>query len=246
MSFLDQHLITAIVMLPMLGALLALAFPRGNHSGVRGFAMAVTGVDLALAFWLWARFEPARTGMQLEERVEWIPSFGISYSVGVDGLSILLVVLTAFLAPIVILSTYSAVKDRVREYMVCVLFLQTGMLGAFVATDLFLFYVYWEVMLVPMYFLIGVWGGRRRIYAAIKFFVYTMSGSLLMLVAILYTVWAVKDQGGLSFAWADVSRRLTTTPLGGAEVWLFCAFALAFAIKVPMFPFHTWLPDAHV
>src|SRR6185436_10603255 len=119
---------------------------------------------------------------------------------------------------------------------------QTGMLGAFVATDLFLFYVFWEVMLIPMYFLIGVWGGRRRIYAALKFFLYTMAGSLLMLVAIIYTVWAVRGPGGLSFAWADVVTRLGTVDLGGAEVWLFLAFAVAFAIKVPMFPFHTWLP----
>ncbi len=246
MSFVQEHLLTFIVFVPMLGAVLALAFPREETSGVRGFALAVSLLDLALAFWLWALFEPKTTGMQLTETIEWIPSLGISYSVGIDGLTILLVVLTTFLAPLVVLSTYSAVKERVREYMVCVLFLQTGMLGAFVATDLFLFYVFWEVMLVPMYFLIGVWGGKQRIYAAVKFFLYTMAGSLLMLVAILYTVWAVQDQGGLTFSWAAIVERLGSTELGGAEVWLFLAFALAFAIKVPMFPFHTWLPDAHV
>jgi NADH:ubiquinone oxidoreductase subunit 4 (subunit M) len=126
------------------------------------------------------------------------------------------------------------------------LFLQTGMLGAFAATDLFLFYTFYEIMLVPMYFLIGIWGGRRRIYAALKFFLYTMGGSLLMLVAIIYTVWAVKDQGGLTFDWAVVTQRLASANLGSTEIWLFLAFAVAFAIKVPMFPFHTWLPDAHV
>jgi NADH-quinone oxidoreductase subunit M len=246
MSYFGDHLLTAIVFLPMLGAVIALAFPRDQHSGVRGFALAVSLVDLALAAWMWARFEPQNASMQMVEKAEWVPSLGITYSLGVDGLTILLVVLTAFLAPIVILSTYSSVQERAREYMVCLLFLQTGMLGAFVATDLFLFYVFWEVMLIPMYFLIGIWGGRDRIYAAIKFFIYTMAGSLLMLVAILYTVWAVKDAGGLTFNFDEVMRRLPSTDLGNAEVWLFLAFALAFAIKVPMFPFHTWLPDAHV
>lgn len=246
MSFFHEHLISAIVFLPLLGALTCLAFPKGEHTGVRGFALALTLVDFALSLWLWARFDVNHAGLQLTEILAWVPSLGISYAVGIDGIALLLVVLTTFLAPIVVLSTYSSVTDRVREYMVCVLFLQTGMLGAFVATDLFLFYVFWEVMLIPMYFLIGVWGGRRRIYAAYKFFLYTMAGSLLMLVAIIYTVWAVRDQGGLTFAWADVVQRLAHTNLEGAEIWLFLAFALAFAIKVPMFPFHTWLPDAHV
>jgi NADH-quinone oxidoreductase subunit M len=246
MSFLSGHLLTFIVFVPMLGAILALAFPREEDSGVRGFAMAISLIDLVLTLILWNRFDPSVTGMQLAEEVSWIPTLGISYSVGIDGISILLVMLTAFLTPIVILSTYSSVTERAREYMVCLLFLQTGMLGAFVATDLFLFYVFWEVMLVPMYFLIGVWGGRRRIYAALKFFLYTMAGSLLMLVAIIYVVWAVRGQGGLSFSFAEVARRLPQTDLGGAELWLFLAFAVSFAIKVPMFPFHTWLPDAHV
>ncbi|HET6346591.1 MAG TPA: NADH-quinone oxidoreductase subunit M, partial [Myxococcota bacterium] len=246
MNFVHDHLLTAIVFLPVLGALIALAFPRGEHTGVRGFAMAVTLVDFALSLWLWARFDPQAAGMQLTESFAWVPSLGIRYSVGVDGLAILLVVLTTFLAPIVVLSTYSSVTERTREYMVCVLLLQTGMLGAFVATDLFLFYVFWEAMLIPMYFLIGVWGGRRRIYAALKFFLYTMAGSLLMLVAIVYTVWAVRDQGGLTFGFTEVAARLQNADLGGAEPWLFLAFALAFAIKVPIFPFHTWLPDAHV
>ncbi|MBI3179633.1 MAG: NADH-quinone oxidoreductase subunit M, partial [Deltaproteobacteria bacterium] len=246
MSFVETHLLSVIVLLPMLGAILALAFPKSEYSGVRGFAFAVTLVDLGLAVWAWLRFDNSATGMQMVESLPWIPSLGISYSLGVDGLSILLVVLTTFLAPIVVLATYGDVHERAREYMVCLLFLQTGMLGAFVATDLFLFYVFWEVMLVPMYFLIGIWGGHRRIYAAVKFFIYTMAGSLLMLVAILYTVWAVRGDGGLTFAWAEVAARLAQNPLGEAEVWLFLAFAVAFAIKVPMFPFHTWLPDAHV
>ena len=246
MSFLDSHLLTALTFLPLCGALIALAFPRGEYTGVRGFALAVSLFDFVLALWAWSRFEPTVPGLQLVERMAWVPSFGISYAVGIDGIALLLVMLTTFLAPLVILSTYSSVTDQAREYIVCVLLLQTAMLGALVATDLFLFYVFWEAMLIPMYFLIGVWGGRRRIYAALKFFLYTMAGSLLMLVAILYSVWSVKNDGGLTFAWEEVANRLQHAHLGGVEPWLFAAFALAFAIKVPMFPFHTWLPDAHV
>ncbi len=245
MGFLEQHLLSAIVFLPLAGALMLLAFPRRKAAGARGFALGVGLLDLALAAWMWARFEPAVTTLQLVEETTWVPTFGIGYALGVDGIAILLVMLTALLAPIVVLSTYSSVTERVRDFMICLLLLQTGMLGALLATDLFLFYVFWEVMLVPMYFLIGLWGGRRRVYATLKFFLYTMSGSLLMLVAILYTVWAVRE-GGVTSSWAEVSQRLARVDLGAAELWLFGAFALAFAIKVPMFPFHTWLPDAHV
>lgn len=246
MSFLQDHLLTALVFLPLLGAAGLLAFPRHDTAGVRGFALFVTLLDLILAFWVWARFEPEAVGMQMVERAEWVSSLGIGYAVGVDGLAILLVVLTAFLAPIIVLSTYSSVERRPREFMVSLLALQTGMLGAFVAIDMFLFYVFWEVMLVPMYFLIGIWGGRRRVYATLKFFLYTFAGSLLMLVAIVYAVYASADGGELTFFFPDLAAQLADTELGGAEHWLFLAFALAFAIKVPMFPFHTWLPDAHV
>ena len=246
MNFIAEHLVSTVVFLPLLAAAIALTFPTGEHTGVRGFALATSLVDFCLSLWMWARFEPRDTALQLTESAPWVPSWGINYSVGVDGVSLLLIVLTTFLAPLVVLSTYSSVTQRAREYLVCLLLLQTAMLGAFVATDLFLFYVFWEAMLVPMYFLVGVWGGKRRIYAALKFFLYTMAGSLLMLVAIVYTVWAVKNDGGLTFGWEAVASRLASTHLGAAEPWLFAAFALAFAIKVPMFPFHTWLPDAHV
>jgi len=246
MTFIDQHLLTAIVFVPFVGALALLAFPRGQHVGARGFSLAIALTDLALCLWLWHRFDLSTSLWQFQESTEWINAYGIRYSLAVDGLTLALTVLTTFLLPLVIVSTYSAVKQYVREYMVCLLALQTGMLGAFLATDLFLFYVFWEIMLVPMYFLIGIWGGQRRVYAALKFFLYTMTGSLLMLVAILYTVLAVRDQGGLTFSLAEVQMRLHTTNLGNAEPWLFLAFAVAFAIKVPMFPFHTWLPDAHV
>ncbi len=246
MTFLQTHLLSAIVFLPLASALLLMFFPRHESSGARGFALVTSLIDLALVMLAFARFVPAEAGLQLTENHPWIEHFGISYALGVDGIALLLVGLTAALAPIVILSTKTSVTENSRDYLICLLLLQTGMLGAFVAADLFLFYVFWEVMLIPMYFLIGMWGGRNRVQAALKFFLYTMAGSLLMLVAILYTVWAVRDQGGLTFSWLELSQRLARAELGSAETYLFLAFALAFAIKVPMFPFHTWLPDAHV
>ena len=170
----------------------------------------------------------------------WIESFGIGYRIGIDGISLVLILLTTFLMPLTVLSAWTAVEKRVKEFVIALLVLETGMLGAFIALDLFLFYVFWEAMLIPMYFLIGVWGGQRRVYAAIKFFIFTMAGSLLMLVAIL----VVAYNGG---SW-DFSLKTALTQSYGrtTEIWLFAAFALAFAIKVPMFPVHTWLPDAHV
>ena len=210
--------------------------------------MAVSLVNLALAIWVGTRFDPAATGLQFAESAPWIPSLGIGYSLGVDGLALPLVLLTAFLAPLVALSTYTGRLERAREQVVCLLLLQTCVLGGFLATDLVLFYVFWEATLVPVYFLIGIWGGQRRVAAALKFFLYTMAGSLLMLVAVVYTAWAVKDggPGGLTFEWAELAQRLHKVSLGEPEKWLFLAFALAFAIKVPLVPFHTWLPDAYV
>ncbi|MBJ79777.1 MAG: hypothetical protein CMH60_00505 [Myxococcales bacterium] len=246
MDILNAHLLSLITFLPLLGAVLLLTFPRHEGHGARGFTLGLSLVEFLISLLVWQRFVPSNTGMQLVEKVEWIPTLGISYSLGIDGLTLLLVLLTTALMPLVILSTYSSVEKYSREYCMAMLVLQTGMLGAFLATDLFLFYLFWEAMLIPMYFLIGIWGGQRRIYAAIKFFLYTMAGSLLMLVAIIYTVWTLKDQGGITFSWAELTERLASTNLGTAELWLFAAFALAFAIKVPMFPFHTWLPDAHV
>src|SRR5436309_2462401 len=181
--------------------------------------------------------------MQLVERLPWMPGFGIEYIVGVDGISLFLVLLTTLLMPFAILASWS-VKEKIKEYLFFMLLLETGMLGVFVALDLFLFYVFWEVSLIPMYFLIGVWGGPRRIYAAVKFVLYTMAGSLLMLVAIIY----------LATRHAQLTQVLTFDLLQlydlhlpfHEQAWLFLAFALSFAIKVPVFPFHTWLPEAHV
>jgi NADH-quinone oxidoreductase subunit M len=243
-NFVHDHLLTALVFLPLVGASIALAFPRGEHTGVRGFAMAVSLADLALAVTAWARFEP-QAGLQFVESAAWVPAFGIRYMVGLDGIALLMVLLTTFMAPLVVLSTYSSIATRTREFMVCLLLLQTCMLGGFVATDMFLFFTFWECTLIPAYFLIGIWGGRRRVHAALKFFLYTITGSLLMFVAIMYTVWSVADAGGMTFSWPEVAERLSHTELGDVEIWLFLAFALAFAIKVPLFPLHSWLPDAY-
>lgn len=239
--FQPADLLTAVVFLPAIGAVLLALFPAGDHRNLKATALGLTLLDFGLSVPLWTGFRPEVAGYQFAKTVSWIPSFGISYSIGVDGISLVLVLLTTFLMPLTLLGAWRAIEHRVKEFVIAMLVLQTGMLGAFVALDLFLFYVFWEAMLVPMYFLIGIWGGRRRVYAAIKFFVFTMAGSLLMLIAILYV--ANQPDGSWSFA-LDVALRRTFEPTEAR--WLFGAFALAFAIKVPMFPVHTWLPDAHV
>jgi NADH-quinone oxidoreductase subunit M len=193
-------------------------------------------------------FDAANGQMQFEESATWIrtATYSIGHHLGIDGISLFLVILTTFLTPLAILCSWESITRRVKPFMICILTLETGMIGVFCALDLVLFYVFWEVMLIPMYFLIGIWGGERRIYAAVKFILYTMAGSLLMLVAILYLFFA---GGGTTFDLVHITRQLSTGMLHlsrPAEFWLFMAFLIAFAIKVPMFPFHTWLPDAHV
>ena len=246
MDFFAHHILSVILYTPLVGALLLLLVPResegahrivGNLFGVLGFL-----VSLPLLRW----FKPEWGGFTLEENATWIPSIGARYHLGIDGISLLLVMLTTFLGMIAILSSWSAIKQRQKEYYILLLLLQTGMIGVFVSLDFFLFYVFWEVMLVPMYFLIGVWGSDRRLYAAIKFFLYTLAGSVVMLLAILalYFYAPAAADGTRTF---DVPTLLAAaqTFSDPLKVWLFWGFFFAFAIKVPMFPFHTWLPDAH-
>ena len=220
-----------------------LIFPKRSDDAIRTFTFLITLVVFFLSLKLLTGFE-TNADMQFVQRHSWIPSLGIFYKVGIDGLSVFLVLLVTFTMPITVLSAFKAVTERVKEFHVCMLLLETAMIGAFVALDLFLFYVFWELMLIPMYFLIGMWGGERRVYATVKFFIYTMLGSLLMLVAIIFLAYAHKQQAGvLTF---ELSQ-LYGVQLTSAQQWLiFLAFSLSFAIKVPMFPFHTWLPDAHV
>jgi NADH-quinone oxidoreductase subunit M len=237
----SHWIVTFLVFFPGLAGLACL-FVR--KSWLRGFAFGAALFELLVSLPLFWTFQIGEVEFQNFVSVPWIPDWGISYSVGVDGISLLLVLLTTFLLPISVLVSWEQIAEKERAYYAMLLVLGTGMLGVFVSLDLFLFYIFWEVTLIPMYFLVGVWGHERRIYAAVKFFLYTAFGSLLMLVAILVMFWLHLDQFGVpSLAYADLLR--VQVP-GSLHYWLFAAFALAFAIKVPMFPFHTWLPDAHV
>jgi NADH-quinone oxidoreductase subunit M len=236
-------LLGTIVFLPLLFALLLLPLRRGAERPVRVLAFVGMLLDLGATLLLLRDFVPAG-GVQMVERAPWIESFGIDWHLGVDGISLWLVVLTGFFGPLAVLASWNGIRERVREFHVLLLLLQTGMMGVFLGLDLFLFYVFWEVTLIPMYFLVGVWGHERRLYAAIKFFVYTMAGSLLMLVAILALVLEHQRQTG-TYTF-DLLQLYATQVPPEHEMWYFAAFALAFAIKVPMWPLHTWLPDAHV
>ncbi|MBL9006920.1 MAG: NADH-quinone oxidoreductase subunit M [Myxococcales bacterium] len=235
-------ILPVITLLPLLGVLLCLVVPREEAALHRGIGIGVTLTAFLVSLLVLSGFDPAT--MNHVVKWAWAPSLGIHFHLGIDGISLWLVLLTTFLMPVVLLSTVNAITEKVREFIIAVLVLETGMLGAFLALDLFVFYVFWEVMLIPMYFIIGIWGGERRLYAAIKFVLYTMVGSLLMLIALLYMyIKAHQATGQWSFAY-DTMRNLILTPQ--EQLLCFVAFALAFCIKVPLFPLHTWLPDAHV
>jgi NADH-quinone oxidoreductase subunit M len=242
-----RNVLSWITYLPALFGLAVMVLPRRREGLIKTFALAGSLLTFLISLTLLGGFDGARGGMQFEESAAWIqaPGFRVAHHLGIDGISLFLVLLTAFLTPLAILSSWRSISKRLRQYLACLLVLETGIIGVFCALDLVLFYVFWEVMLIPMYFLIGIWGGERRVYAAVKFILYTMAGSLLMLVAILYLYY----HAGTTFDWVQISQNLASgvvqlTPT--EEFWLFLAFLLAFAIKVPLFPFHTWLPDAHV
>ena len=241
MASFDPYLLSLVAFFPILGVLVILLLPGDRPNPIRWTAVVAAAITFLLSLAMLTRFQPGDPNLQLVVRLPWIRVAGweIEYHLGVDGLSLLLVLLTTFLTPIALVSAWTAVEERVKEFMVFFLLLEIGMVGVFLAQDLFLFYIFWEFTLVPMYFLIGIWGGPRRIYAAIKFFLYTMAGSILMLLAILW----LGLRGG-TFSVPDLIA-------GGGipseiQTWLFLAFAAAFAIKVPMWPLHSWLPDAHV
>jgi NADH-quinone oxidoreductase subunit M len=241
----NGNLLTALVFSPLLGAIALAGLPSADERRLQRSALTFSLVPFVISLVVLWRFEPTAGDFQMVERFGWIAELGVQYLVGIDGVSLFLVMLTTLLTPLVVLFSWGDVHKRTKEYMMLLLVLETGMLGTLVALDLILFYVFWEVMLVPMYMLIGVWGGPRRIYAAIKFAIYTMVGSLPMLIAILYlaVLHGRAHDGQLSF---DLLRLYELSIPAYAEMWLFAAFALAFAIKVPVFPLHTWLPDAHV
>jgi NADH-quinone oxidoreductase subunit M len=261
----DHWILTVLLVVPVLGALVvwigASALESGGTTDAAGtnagvaaaarFARWVTLLtfvaEFVLSAGLWWSFDPSMDGWQSLISVPWITTWRVNFTLGVDGIAVVLILLTTLLMPLTVMGSWTSVREKVPTFYALMLILTTGMIGVFVSLDLFLFYVMWELMLVPMYFIIGIWGGERRIYASIKFFIYTMVGSLLMLVAILYVGF---HAGGTAagqtpdFSYADLLARLRVAPM--AARWLFGAFFLAFAIKVPMFPFHTWLPDAHV
>ena len=240
MNFFLQPL-TLLTFFPLVGVLVLLFIPGDRKPALRWTALGASLVTFAISLWVLGQFDASNVNLQLVARYDWITVAGwnIQYSLGLDGLSILLVLLTAFLTPISILSTWTAVEERVKDFMIFFLLLEVGMMGVFLAQDLFLFYIFWEFTLVPMYFLIGIWGGPRRIYAAVKFFLYTMAGSILMLLAILWL-----GIYGQTFSVPDLIAQRNIP--ANIQWWLFLAFTAAFAIKVPMWPLHSWLPDAHV
>jgi NADH-quinone oxidoreductase subunit M len=240
----ESTVLNLILWLPVLGMVALLLAPKGADRAVRGFTFGVMVLQLALTAWLYQRFDPSAPGLQFETRVPWIADWGVHYHVGLDGLNVLLVALTAFLGPLVVAGAFAAIQKSVKLFYSMVFFIQFAMLGTFLAQDLFLFYVFWEAMLIPMFLMIGIWGGERRIYATVKFVLYTAFGSILMLAAVIYLVYSqAQATGTVSFAFADLGGH----PLSlEAQSWMLAAFALSFAIKVPMVPLHTWLPDAHV
>jgi NADH-quinone oxidoreductase subunit M len=263
MDFFRQHILTIVAFWPLAGMIVLLFMNKENKSLIRIWAnlVAFSGFFVSLPLWFW--FDRGTSDqMQFVENVTWIKTLGANYHVGIDGITLLLVMLTTLLGPLAVLSSWTAIENRVKEYYVFLLMLQAGMLGVFISLDFFLFYVFWEVMLVPMYFLIGVWGGPRKLYAAIKFFLYTLVGSVLLLLGILAlyfaypTIAAQHPEIANQFAASTNAAGYTFDVLAfhaiapfltfNFQYWIFLAFFVGFAIKVPMFPFHTWLPDAHV
>jgi len=238
-------LLSAVIFLPLLGAVVLGFIPRRATRGIWAGGLAVALATLVLSLPLYFGFDGDQADYQFVEEARWMPALGIGYHLGIDGISVLLVLLTTFLTPIALASARHTIEDRVKEFVMTMLVLETGMLGVFVSLDVFLFYVFWEAMLVPMYLIIGVWGGSSRVYAAIKFVLYTLVGSLLMLVAILALYFQHGSATGVYTFDLPLLVRWVT-PAGLGQNLMFLAFALAFAIKVPLFPFHTWLPDAHV
>jgi NADH-quinone oxidoreductase subunit M len=267
-SFLQSHLVNFVVFVPLLFAAIVAALPQPEKAQIRVATLLGMALTLLLGLWLYLGFDPSGPEFQFEYRARWIPSLGISFHTGVDGLAVSLVLLTALLGPLVVLASWSFIEERVKEFHLALLVLQTAMLGAFASLDLILFYVFWEAMLIPMYFIIGVWGSEERVMAAVKFFLFTLIGSLLMLVAILALYFISQPPGARSFDYAQLynsllsaTREVSSCARTGAICpgmsplaenlwtygpWMFFGFTLAFAVKVPMFPVHTWLPDAHV
>jgi len=247
----DSWVLPALLLIPIIGAVLLLLMAQSkgaaDDASKRSARMVAFGtllLEFLVSLGLWWTFDPANAGWQAAVDAEWIPMWGIRFTLGLDGIALMMILLTTFIMPLCVLGSWTSVKMKVNTFFALMLILTSGMLGVFMARDLFLFYVMWEVMLVPMYFIIGIWGGARRLYASIKFFIYTMLPSLLMLVAILWLGVHAGSGGTPNFSYDNLLAHTSIEPR--TALWLFGAFFAAFAVKVPMFPFHTWLPDAHV
>jgi NADH-quinone oxidoreductase subunit M len=240
----DALILNLVLFLPVIAIAALLAVPSGQLRAIRSITFWTMAIQFVLTAWLYAQFDPANPGLQFETRLPWIPGWGVYYQVGLDGYNVLLVLLTAFLGPLVVASAFTAIDKSVKLFYAMVLAIQFTMVGTFLAQDLFLFYLFWEAMLIPMFLIIGIWGGERRIYATLKFVLYTAFGSILMLAALIYLVVSLQQTTGIAtFAFADLYK--ANLPVD-VQVILLAAFGLSFAIKVPMVPLHTWLPDAHV
>jgi NADH-quinone oxidoreductase subunit M len=242
-----EFILSYIIFTPLIGVVILLFINKGNSSLIKTLGLAFSIAAFVLSVFLFIAFDENKGSMQFVYKVDWIKGLNISYHVGVDGISMLLVVLTTFLNPLALLSSWNSITKNIRNYVIMMLLLEVGMLGVFASLDMFLFYVFWEAVLIPMYFIIGIWGGENRVYAAIKFFIYTMFGSLLMLVAIIWLGYYASSLSNGKFT-TDIMVLYDISPSIPATIqgWMFLAFTISFAIKIPLFPFHTWLPDAHV
>ena len=241
----SNNLLAILLFLPIIGSVLLLFINKKNESLIKYFGLAVSVLVFIVSLIIYSNFNSDIGDFQFLLKVSWISNLNISFFVGIDGMSMLLILLTAFITPLTLISSWSSIDKNVKEFTFFMLLLETGIIGVFISLDLFLFYIFWELMLIPMYFIIGIWGGKRRIYASIKFFIYTMAGSLLMLVAIIWlAIYASNSLGHFSTDITELYKIGPTIPQS-IQLYMFLAFALSFSIKVPLFPLHTWLPDAH-
>lgn len=242
----NNLLLTYLIFIPIIGSLFLLLINKEKTNLIKYFGLAISILAFILSLIIYFKFDSNNPDFQFIHKFKWIEGINVYYFVGIDGISLLLILLTTFITPLTLISSWSSIEHKVKEFTFFMLALETGMIGVFAALDLFLFYIFWEAMLIPMYFIIGIWGGKERIYAAIKFFLYTMLGSLLMLVAIIWlAVYAGNSLGGFTTNFTELLK-VAPSITRDLQIWMFLAFALSFAIKVPLFPFHTWLPDAHV
>jgi len=242
----ENNILTYLLLTPIVGAILILFMSEEKKSLIRYFGLAISVIAFIISIIVYLDFDRANPEFQFVHSFEWIKSLNIHYNVGIDGISLLMVLLTTFMTPLTFLSSWKGIDKKIKMFTFFMLMLEAGMLGVFISLDIFLFYIFWEAMLIPMYFIIGIWGGRERIYASVKFFIYTMAGSLLMLVAIIWlAVYSSEQLGSFTTSLTELYKVGPTIP-HELQRWMFLAFFISFAIKVPLFPLHTWLPDAHV